>query len=73
MFHDTSNLFPLDTLLRMHGWQISGRPKSGEAEWEKDGVIMPQSEAQKCLPAVLVQSAIANDFEAWCAVRGLSV
>ena len=43
--------FPLDTLLRRHGWHIALRPREGEAVWEKGGERRPQSEALATLPA----------------------
>ena len=37
--------FPEDQLLRLNGWQIYSRPKSGPALWRYGNAILPQEKA----------------------------
>lgn len=48
-FAETTDRFPLDTVLRRAGWRIHSRPSKGEAEWEKDGRMMKFSDAVETL------------------------
>lgn len=42
---DYSDRFPLDQLLRKHGFQILSRPNKGETMWEKQGKKFTQKKA----------------------------
>ena len=49
--------FPLDDLLRKHGWQIAGRPKEGGAKWRKAHLVLSQQDVLESLPLVEVKAA----------------
>lgn len=50
--------FPLDDLLRKHGWSVAARPAGREALWGKRGVVLPESEALAAVPMEQLEAAL---------------
>lgn len=50
IFHSRENHYPLDQLLRKHGFRIYSRKKDEEAVWERKGGKFKESTALKMIP-----------------------
>lgn len=53
----TISPFPLDDLLRRHGWQIAARASGAEPLWHKGDVLLGQADALERLPSKDVREA----------------